>query len=250
VKKNDEIIRLDDSEEENGPQQSVQIGGKKMAIEGRKSDTCIIHDTTGSMEDIISAMIELCEDFVDELAERELKPFFSLIAFGDIKPSGSTDTIEVVIHPTGNIKETRNGLRDMPSNWGYANEGESSLEAFELMFEQIRFRPAAVRSVLFITDEPAHQHSVTAEEIIEELVDREIIVFVISPDIDYYRKMASETGGTWRNVRPPSNMTLKTYAKQLVSEMAKKIAKTVDEVYRLGGGDVTRYLALKPPEDD
>jgi hypothetical protein len=69
------------------------------------------------------------------------------------------------------------------------------------------------------------------------------IAFVLSPNIKYFRSMATETGGQWWNVdsRGDFSKILSVFDK-----IATKVASTVDAVHQLAGGNVKEYMSLPP----
>lgn len=211
---------------------------------GNKVDIDFVFDTTGSMEDKIKALLTTCRQFVDEAKRLGLDPYFSLTSFGDISVEGGGDRIELVVSLTGNIERIKAGLTNIPRNNGFGNEGESCLEALEQALK-IQHRPGAVKVIILITDEPALQYRHTAEQMTKELKKREYLVFVIATPHEYYKHMAWENGGIWKEISASTSLN---DILDIFRKMAKKVVEVAKDVHKLGGGSVSKYLQLKPPE--
>ena len=145
---------------------------------------------------------------------------------------------------TSNVEVTKKSLRKIPRYSGGGNEGESSLEAMERALS-LPFRPEAVKTIVLITDEPAHQHRILASDMVNRLVERECLVFVASPPQGYFKQMASRNGGKWYPVAADTNFN---DLLALFRDLARKVSQVVFDVYQVGDGSVANYLRLKPPE--
>jgi len=124
---------------------------------GNQVDVVFVFDSTGSMDDKISALVQTCTQFVEEAGKLQLDAQFALISFGDISVRGGGDKIELVVPLTPDIATVKHGLTYIPRNNGFGNVGESSMEAMQEVFG-LPYRPKAVKVVILITDEPALQH--------------------------------------------------------------------------------------------
>lgn len=236
---------------------SVGKGNKKQVIQGRGPtikvqgrpvsgsssggiDVVFAIDTTGSMSDKIDGLLATCSRFVDELGKLALSHRLAIIAFGDLTVPGD----DITVFPfTQDIERVKATLRTVPRYSGGGNSGESSLEAVDKALA-LPFRPGAVRALILITDEPALQHHFRVGDIIQRLVQGETLAFVVSLGEDYYRSMAEKTGGTWYEVSSDTDFT---GLLDIFKTLAVKLSSVVDDVYRLGGGSVSRYLQIKPP---
>ncbi len=225
------------------------IGGtnsNKPIEKGNKVDILFVIDTTGSMDDKISALLETCKQFVDEARSLKLDPNFALVSFGDISYEGGGDRIEIVVQPTANIERIKNGLTNIPRNNGFGNEGESSMEALEKTMT-IGCRSSAVKIIVLITDEPALQHSITASSMTAKLKSKEYLVFAVATHHEYYKHMAKQTGGFWRDVTSTRN--LKDIL-DMFRNIAKKATQIAKNVHQVADGSVSKYLQLNPPKDE
>jgi len=203
-------------------------------------------DTTGSMNDKIDALLHTVSQFVKEAESFDLDMQFALISFGDISVQGGGDRIDVVVPLTNNIGRMQAGLAQIPRNNGFGNEGETPLEAIAEALN-LSYRKRAVKVLVLITDEPAVEYHYRRNEMIKTLKTKEFLVFVLAIDTPYYRAMAKENGGVWKEISASSNLSeLLTMFRNL----AKKVSQVAKAVYQVGGGSVSKYLLLKPPEDD
>lgn len=231
-------------------QQKPKITTKSGTLAGspqtsNKVDIVFVFDTTGSMSDKIEALLRTCSGFVDEARSLSLDPYFALIAFGDISVQGGGDTIKTVVAPTGEIERIKHGLAHIPRNSGFGNIGESAFEAVQSALS-LEYRPDSVKVLILITDEPAHQHNITAKEMIERLTQREFLVFTVATSDQYYKDMAVKNGGTWKQISANTQLSD-------ILDMFRDIAKRVTQVAKrvlLSGGSVRQYLALNPPKPD
>jgi len=210
---------------------------------GNQVDVVFVFDTTGSMDDKISALIQTCTQFVEEASGLHLDAQFALISFGDISVRFGGDKIELVVPLTPDIAQIKHGLTYIPRNNGFGNVGESSMEAMQEVFG-LPYRPKAVKVVILITDEPALQHQYKAKEVTARLTEREFLVFVIATDEPYYREMAQKNGGIWKKIGANTDLS---EILAIFKEIAKKVSRVAKDVHLLGKGSVRAYLKQLPP---
>jgi Mg-chelatase subunit ChlD len=211
------------------------------AAAGRGVDLVFVIDTTGSMSDKIESLLATCSRFVEAFNALQLNQRIAIVAFGDLTVRG--DKIQNTAF-TSNVETTKKSLRHIPRYSGGGNEGESALEAIERALS-LPFRSDAVKTLVLITDEPAHQQRLRAEDIINRLVEREFLVFVASPPIGYYKQMAQRNGGKWYQIAANTNFN---DLLEMFRDLARKVSQVVLDVYQIGDGSVADYLRLKPPE--
>lgn len=225
---------------------TVRAGQKVVIQKGQQQDVDItfVVDTTQSMDDKIEALLQTTSNFVSDFSQLELNAQFCIIAFGDIKVVGGGDTIQVVTPLTSDIEAVRRSLRKMPRNRGFGNDGESSMEALELALKQ-PYRSSAVKVIVLVTDDYAHQDRITAAQMTAQLKQSEFLVFVLAVNTRYYRDMATQNGGTWTEISEDSSLS---DLLDMFRDMASIISKTTKEVHVLGTGSVKKYLALNPPK--
>ena len=223
---------------------TIKIQGQPIqSPQARNVDLVFVIDTTGSMSDKIEGLLSTCTKFVDELSTLQLDYQVAVVAFGDL--TVPSDRIEVTAF-TNKVENIKASLQNVPRFSGGGNDGESSLEALEKALA-LPFRSNTVKVVVLITDEPALQSSqVTANNTIKRLTQREILVFVVSPPLEYYKNMAKQNGGQWYQVSANTDLTSLL---EMFKQMASKVSRVVSDVYRLADGKVGNYLQLKPPED-
>ncbi len=189
---------------------------------GNQVDIVFVFDTTGSMDDEIDGLLSTCTQFVSETQSMGLDANFELISFGDISVPGGGDKIEVVTPLTGEIERIKFGLSHIPRNNGFGNVGETCLEAIQEAF-RTQYRPKSVKVLILITDEPAITERFTPEQIIRELKHREYLTFVIAIDTPYYRDMALNNGGIWKQISSDTDLS---EILRIFNEIAKKVSVT------------------------
>ncbi|MGH7763459.1 MAG: vWA domain-containing protein [Candidatus Dormibacteraceae bacterium] len=205
-----------------------------------RADLVFVIDTTGSMNDKIDGLIESCESFVDRLATRRIDWAAAVVGFGDLTIEGD----RIVATPfSSSADRVKALLRGIPRNSGGDNEGESSLEALQAALRQPGYRAGAMKILVLITDEPALQRQLRPSTITGKLREAGAIAFVLSPNIKYFRSMATDTGGHWWKVESGGDFS-KILA--IFDKIATQVASTVATVQKLTGGDVKEYLSLPP----
>jgi Mg-chelatase subunit ChlD len=204
------------------------------------ADVVFVIDTTGSMNDKIDALIESCQSFVDRLASKRIDWVAAVVGFGDLTVEGD----RIVATPfTSSAERVKSLLRGLPRYSGGGNEGESSLEALQAALHRSGYRPGATKVVILITDEPALQRQLRPAAMTGQLREAGAITFVLSPNIKYFRSMATDTGGKWWNVDSGGDFS---QILTVFDQIATKVASTVAAVHELAEGDVKEYLGLPP----
>jgi len=215
----------------------ITIGGKSSrSVYRSKVDIAFIFDTTGSMDNKIEALLNVCSSFVNEPAKFDLDAHFLLVSFGDLKVFG--DRIELVTLLTPSIQKIKEGLKNIPRNGGGGNEGESSLEAIKFGLAQ-KYRPNSVKVMLLITDEPAHQDTISTKVIKNEITRNGVLFYALTPRLSYFIEMAKENGGEWQEISIDSNLKM---VEGLFRRLAERVATVVKDVHKLSGGSVPKYL--------
>jgi hypothetical protein len=205
-----------------------------------RADLVFVIDTTGSMNDKIDGLIESCESFVDKLARKRIDWVAAVVGFGDLTVEGD----RIVATPfSSSADRVKALLRGLPRYSGGGNEGESSLEALQAALDQPGFRGDAIKVVVLITDEPALQRRLRPTTVTGKLREAGAIAFVLSPNIKYFRSMATDTGGQWWNVDSGGDFSR---ILDVFDKIATKVASTVAAVHKLAGGNVREYLGLPP----
>lgn len=212
--------------------------GLKRYTQGKEIDLVFVIDTTGSMSNKIEGLLNSCSRFVDEFADLGMNYRMAIVAFGDlnvkrdkIMATGFTENVEVV----------QKNLRNIPRFSGGGNNGESSLQALEKMMA-LSFRAGAVKVAILITDEPALQdRNLTVSAVTDQLTRNEILTFVISPSIGYFKEMAKRTGGKWYKVSARTDFRDML---DMFRRVAEQVSQVVSDVYRLGDGSVSGYRKL------
>lgn len=223
-----------------GPQ--LTTGGGTRVHENRKQvDIDYVVDTTGSMNDKIEALLQTLADFSDEPAKFNLDTTFTLVSFGDLVACAGSDKIVTEIQITDKVDEIRRALHQITHNAGGGNNGESSLEAV-ITAMSVAHREKALKVMILLTDEPALQHQYTAAQITERLKAQNYLVFTVTPNIDYFKSMATVNGGSWTQISASSDLQ---GVKDLFRRLAQQVANVSNDVIKLGKGDVQTYLRLK-----
>lgn len=205
-----------------------------------QADLVFVIDTTGSMNDKIDGLVDSCQSFVDKLAAKRIDWAAAVVGFGDLTVEGDRIVATPFSSSTDRVKAL---LRGLPRYSGGGNEGESSLEALQAALEQPGYRHGAMKVVVLITDEPALQRKLRPSTISGRLREAGAITFVLSPNIKYFRSMATDTGGQWWNVDSGGDFS---QILAVFEKIATRVAATVAAVQELAGGNVKEYMNLPP----
>ncbi len=216
---------------------AIAIGGKEIRP-GKLIDLVFVIDTTGSMSNKIDGLLKTCSEFVNDFSQLGLDHQIAVVAFGDLTILG--DKIDVFPF-TRNVQSVHGFLSNIPRNSGGCNEGESSLEALEKAMT-LESRRGSVRVFILITDEPALENQLSTGTIITRLTKSEILTFVVSDPLDYFQKMAKQTGGNWYQISADTDFRS---VLNLFRAVSKKVSQVVQDVHQIGQGSVSRYLLLK-----
>jgi Mg-chelatase subunit ChlD len=201
-----------------------------------RADIVFVIDTTGSMSDKIEGLLQTCQKFVDEIAQRKIDWQIAIVGFGDLTVEG--DKI-VATTFSRNVEVIKQALLEIPHNSGGSNEGESSLEALEKAMGLTGYREGAIKVFILMTDEPALQRGLTPRGVTQKLIEQAVLTFVISEAQDYFKIMASRTGGDWFEISSGTNFL------SILDRLIKKVGQMVTAVQLDAGGDVKKYLQLK-----
>lgn len=206
-------------------------------------DLVFVIDTTGSMSDKITGLLDTCAQFVDEFDSLNLRSRIAIVAFGDLTVPGDKIVKTSFTSKTEVIKKS---IQNIPRFGGGGNEGESSLEAIEKALE-LPFRPNVLKVIILITDEPALQMNIRASDIINRLRQKECLVFVVSPPYSYFMDMAQKTGGKWYQIAKDTDFRDML---EIFRRVASEVSEISSDVFELGDGSVSEYLRLRPPENN
>lgn len=200
-------------------------------------DICTVFDTTGSMSDKIDGLINCMTDFVDELGSLQLDWRMSVVPFGDLTVPG--DRVDLGWPFVTTADQAKSQLRQMPRFGGGGNMGESSIEAVLGALGK-PWRQGAVRVMVLLTDEPALEEN-RAYGVLTKLQAHEVVTFTASPDLEYFKAWARQTGGEW--IKVGQSMDTQTLL-SLLRGLTHQVAVTAAKVYAIAGGDYKKYLAI------
>jgi hypothetical protein len=215
------------------------VAGRAARVGRAAVDVCFVFDTTGSMSNKIDGLVRCTVDLVAALDAAGLDWRVTTVPFGDLTVIGDTIVTDLPFVADSDAAEAQ--LRGMPRFSGGGNEGESSIEAMERAIAR-RYREDAVKVLVLLTDEPALESQQTRTTLVDRsLRAAEVVCFVASPDLPYYRSWAVENGGTWFPIS--ASMDLSAIV-DLLRALVRRVASVSGAVHALGGGSVRRYIEL------
>lgn len=201
---------------ENGrPKRVTSI--RKLTVEQRfPIDFVFILDITGTMQPQINGIRSNIEGFIQGLIQKGVDANAGLITF--------TDYLEKTYPLTPDIKQFTQWLAPLRAAGGL-DEKENALEALA-QASNMRFRPAANRIAILITDAPYHQvgergngrTKYTTQSIIEYLKNNRIRAFcIVPPSLKEYDQIAESTRGATFDIGQPFTKILDLYSTQLTN---------------------------------
>jgi outer membrane protein OmpA-like peptidoglycan-associated protein/Mg-chelatase subunit ChlD len=206
---------------ENGREKKV-ISVKKISIKERVPvDFVFVIDITGSMQKYIDATKNYISTFTTSLTRRGIDYRIGLILFSDI--------VEKVYPPTDNVLTFLRWLNPIRS-YGGGDEKENALEALAESC-RLKYRPAANKVVVIITDAPYHQYGekgeghsrYTTKSMIKCLNDNEVRVFsIVPPKLREYQAISKATRGNYFDIDYPFSTILDNFSNQLTNLFAIK----------------------------
>ncbi|HYF03320.1 MAG TPA: OmpA family protein [Patescibacteria group bacterium] len=201
---------------ENGSPKRV-LSIRKISVEQRiPVDFVFIVDVTGTMQPLINAIRANIEHFIQNLVGKGIDYNIGLITF--------TDYIERTYQPTADVKQFAQWLAPLRASGGL-DEKENALEALAAT-NFMKFRPAANRIAVLITDAPYHQvgergngrTKYSTQSIIKFLKENQTRVFCIAPaKLPEYQKISEETRGAAFDISQPFAKILDLYSTQLTN---------------------------------
>ncbi|MCS6809113.1 MAG: OmpA family protein [Bacteroidota bacterium] len=204
--------------ENNKPRQVLSV--KKISSEKRiPIDFVFVIDVTATMGDYISAVRANVETFTKNLLDKGIDFRLGLVTF--------SDSVEMVRQPTTDVQEFLWWLSGVQAKGGF-DEKENALEALYTAMN-LKFRPAANRVALLVTDAPYHQRgengdgktNFTTQSIIDSARTREMkIIPITKPVLKQYDKIAEATRATSFDITRPFGAILDTYIRTLANMYA------------------------------
>lgn len=218
-----DTLRAEDvSVMENGREKRV-ISVQKITVNERVLvDFVFVIDVTGSMQNYINGVRNNISNFTASLVRRGIDYQIGLVLFSDV--------IEKTYEPTGNVIDFMQWLATVRASGGL-DEKENALEALATV-TKMKFRPAANRVAVLITDAPYHQKGdvggngvtgLTTKTAIELLTNKDIRVFGMVPEkLEEYQKIAHKTRGTVFELQQSFATILDNFSNQLTNLYALK----------------------------
>ena len=192
-------------------------------------EVIFVFDTTGSMYSKLPGLVECTVQMVNELGQVSVPWKVTAVPFGDLEIAG--DTINDRLPWLDSVEPARKLLMNLERNAGGGNGGESAFEALDLALRTEGGR-SAMRVVVLITDEAAHQKRFSAREMVERVVDEDVLVYSIATHHEYYRDMAERTGGSFI---PISHSVDASAITEMFRRLGRDIARRSHKVLTAGG---------------
>jgi hypothetical protein len=195
--------------------------------EPRPVDVIFVIDTTGSMGDEITGVINTSVAFADQLRANNRDFRLGLVTF--------SDQIEVVRNTdqtlTADAEEFKGWVSELAADGG-DDDPEASLDGLKAATE-MTFRADAQKVFILITDAPPHERGdgtpfsqVTANELTTQLRDGGFTVYDAAYADPRYRTIVNETSGKFYELTPAADFI------GIIDEIGGDIAKQYRLTYR------------------
>ena len=204
---------------ENGVEKQV-LSVQKITVKERVPvDFVFLIDVTGSMQKYIDAVKSYVSSFATNLIRRGIDYRIGLILFSDY--------VEKVYQPTDNVQTFLSWLSPVRASGG-GDEKENALEAI-VHASDIKYRPAANRVCVIVTDAPYHQVGEKGDgrtgentnSIINLLVHKDVRLFsIVPPKLKEYKTISQKTRGTFFDIDYPFSTILDNFSNQLTNLFA------------------------------
>jgi molecular chaperone DnaK len=164
-------------------------------------------DTTGSMSSYIAGVKDTCKQFASILQSSNVNYRLALVGFGD-ELIGEMPSIY-------NFTESVNTFKDNVTNCpetGGGDEPESQFDAIIKSAALFNVESNAKRIIILITDASAHGKDTSGlgkystKDVMQAIDDRNIIVYSITPEINYYKEFAKRNGGNYFQIQDYSKI--------------------------------------------
>lgn len=184
------------------------------------TDLSIIFDCTGSMQPYIDGLKNMVIGFSRDLESNNIDVRLGLVEYRDVKIGEAT-----IVHGFANSPDQfRNWIGSLQAMGG-GDEPESAIDAGYSGINELSFRENATKVFTWITDASYHEpagNGQTMDALIQELVTRRIITYVIGPDLPGYRRLADAMGGILFDIRNnPEEF------RRIVKSLGQSISETV-----------------------
>jgi Ca-activated chloride channel homolog len=192
----------------------VEISDFAGVGEQRAVDVVFVFDTTGSMGEEITGLIQTSISFAEELESKGRDYRLGLVTF--------SDEIRSVFFEDNSLTEDVETFRGWVSGLkaeGGDQEPENSFAALHRA-SQMNFRSDAQSVLILITDASPHRYGDPTDDeqtfddpkleyqaVLNQITKNNISVYAITPYIDDYRFLATETGGNYYNIAENPDFT-------------------------------------------
>ena len=176
----------------------IQVNQVDQSGRPNKVDVVFLLDASGSMKYIIDTVLQYIDFFIRNLESKNIDYALGLVSFVE-------QGIEIDISALGvtlDVNAFKGWLRSIVS-YGGGDFPEPSLDAIMAGLKDISFRPGTNKVFVLYTD--AHFHKKDKQgndvkEILNILINNGVTVYVVSIKEHYLQKIASATGGVWREM--------------------------------------------------
>jgi|GEM_PF-2441023 len=151
------------------------------------TDIVILMDCTSSMTPYIEGMKDMTISLSRDLEANDIDARLGLVEFRDVKIGERTRVHGFAQTP----EEFRSWIARLTASGG-GDEPESAIDAGYSALDEMVFRENAAKVLAWITDASYHEpaeNGRTMDDLIREIVSRQILAYVIGPDLPGYIRL-------------------------------------------------------------
>lgn len=193
-----------------------------------QAEIVFVVDTTGSMSDKISGLMQTCSKFAAETVRRQIACRMGILCFGDLTIQPPDKMVAFPLTPGAErITNAFNVVLRKHGCSGGANRGESSIDALFKAMDLFGENRQAVRVFLFFTDEPPLEPDTlgrSMRQAIEECRKRGITCFAVTVPDMRFKALAADTGGEWFHISPGVDFTV------ILDRLFPRVAERIEEI--------------------
>jgi hypothetical protein len=196
--------------------------------ESVQAEIVFVVDTTGSMSDKISGLMQTCAKFAGEAVRRQIACRMGILCFGDLTIEPPDRMVAFPLAPGAErIAGAFNVVLREHGCSGGGNRGESSIDALFKAMDLFSNNRQAVRVFLFFTDEPPLEPDRlgrSMRQAIGSCRERGITCFAVTVPDARFKSLAAETGGEWFHISPGVDFTV------ILDRLFPKVVERIQEI--------------------
>ena len=176
----------------------IQVNQVDQSVRAKKVDVVFLLDASGSMKYVVDTVLQYIDFFIRNLESKKIDYALGLVSFVERDIETDISAFGVIL----DVNTFKGWLRSIVA-YGGGDVPEPGLDAIMAGLQDISFRSGTNKIFVLYTDAPFHKEDKQGndvKEILNLLITNGVTVHVVSIKEPYLQKIASETGGIWREI--------------------------------------------------